>query len=200
MDVADYLVRLVRAALKLDPDEKKPPRIDHLAFYRAEVKAAASDGSTVDVAPEDTRIKGHQKVKLLVATPGNTSVAKAGAIVHLGWERGDPSRPIAVPLWESGKKAAKIVFDGDDIWIGDGNDSNLVKVARADAVDKNFKTVKDAINNFQIDLATDGGTSSNTSNAVVGSPCTLVSGTLKPVTPPCGDLDDTGSSNVKVKK
>lgn len=197
MDVADYFVRLVRAALKLDPDEKKPPRIDRLAFYRAEVKAAASDGSTVDVAPEDTRIAGHQKVKLLVGTPGNTSVAKTGAIVHLGWERGDPARPIAVPLWESGKKAAKIIFDGDDIWIGDGDDSNLVKVARADAVDKNFKTVKDAINNFQINIATDGGPLSGTATTTT---CSIPSGTLKPASPPCGSLDDTGSSNVKVKK
>lgn len=115
-ELTQSFLRLVRLALGLPSDPTSLPRVDRLAQYRAEVKTAATDGSTVDVAPEDARLPPMQGVPLRVAIPGLTVVAKAGSVVLIGWERGDPSRPYAVPSWEqTGGVCSSLTFEADAI-------------------------------------------------------------------------------------
>ncbi len=124
--------RIVRIALDLDPADALPV-IDRLAFYRAEVKACADDGSTVDVAPEDKRVDGHQGVPVRVGIPGAVMVVQPGAVVLLGWERGDPSRPYAVPAWEAGASVVKLILKADMVYLGDESGAEaLVKKSEFD--------------------------------------------------------------------
>jgi hypothetical protein len=129
----DQIRRTVRLALGLDPTDVLPV-IDRLAFYRAEVKAAASDGSTVDVQPEDSRVKGHQGVPVRVGIPGAVAVVQPGAIVLLGWERGDPAKPYAVPAWESGATVTKLILNAQMVYLGaESGAEALVKKSEFDA-------------------------------------------------------------------
>jgi hypothetical protein len=110
MDVVDRLRAVVRSIVT--------PMIDRLALYRAEVKAASSDGKTLDVDPEDSRISGIQGVPIRVGIPGAVAVVQPGAVVLIGWERGDPSRPYAVPSWESGASVTKLVVNATELYLG----------------------------------------------------------------------------------
>jgi hypothetical protein len=117
--------RAVRRALGLEDDPGKPPRIDRLAPYRAEVQAAATDGSTVDVQPASSRVDGHKGVRQLVGIPGAVVVVEKGAVVHLLWEGGDPSQPRAVPMWESGAQLVKLEIKGGELILTAGSDKDI---------------------------------------------------------------------------
>jgi hypothetical protein len=119
MDVKSRFKRAVRIVLNLPPTDDGTLRIDRLALYRAEVKVASNDGKTVDVAPEDKRVEPHQGVPLRTGIPGATAVVQPGAIVLLGWEAGDPSRPYAVPSWENGATVTKLVLKAQTVYLGD---------------------------------------------------------------------------------
>jgi hypothetical protein len=108
-DLIDRLFDLV--------DRRLSPRIDRLALYRAEVKAASADGKTVDVLPESPLLKPMQRVPLRFA-PGCIAVAHPGAVVLIGWEAGDPSRVYAVPIFEDGASFAKLVLAPDALFLG----------------------------------------------------------------------------------
>src|SRR5262249_48675467 len=107
--------RAVLAALGWD---RKPPPLDYMLFYRAEVKAVAPDGSTGALQPEDARIPAHQGVPLRTPLPGCTVVVKTGTIVLLGWEKGDPSRHYAAPIFESSGGVTKVVVNADWVVLG----------------------------------------------------------------------------------
>jgi hypothetical protein len=127
MDLASSFRALVREIVGLPADEGQPPQIDRLAHYRARVDVCASDGSTVDVTPEDRRISPEKNVPLRVGIPGSYAVVQAGAVVWLGWDAGNPSKPHCVPTWESAT-VTKLVLKATSIYLGDesGTDA-LVK-------------------------------------------------------------------------
>lgn len=102
MDMSATFRALIRKVLGLPEDDGAPPDLVRLGLYRARVDACASDGSTLDVTPEDKRISPEKNVPVRVGIPGAVAVVQAGAIVLLGWERGDPGRPYCVPSWERG--------------------------------------------------------------------------------------------------
>jgi len=111
MDISEKFRRVVRRIVGLPLDPGQPPRIDRLAWYRAQVTACASDGSTCDVQPEDQRISQENGVKVLVGVPGLVAVVQPGAVVMLGWERGDPARPRCMPIWEPGTTPTKVTLN-----------------------------------------------------------------------------------------
>lgn len=115
MDLAARVVAIVREAVGI-PDG--PMRIDRLAFYPCRVDAAASDGSTLDVTPQDSRIPPQQSVKLRVGIPGAVAVAQAGATVLLSWDGGDPKKPYCVPSWEAGATVTKLVVNAQSVYLG----------------------------------------------------------------------------------
>lgn len=116
----------VRAALGLDD---KPAELWRLGEYEAEVKAAASDGSTVDVAPTDPRIDPMNGVALLNPFPGCTVVPKAGSVVRIGWVGGDASRVYARPSWKAGGDASKVVVQSDLVVLGAESSAQFVALA-----------------------------------------------------------------------
>jgi len=120
MDLKTKFRALVREIVGLPFDEGKPPIIDLLALYRARVDVCASDGSTVDVTPEDTRLSPRKNVMVRVGIPGAVAVVQAGAIVLLGWERGDPKRPYAVPSWEAGATVTTLKLNATTIILNSG--------------------------------------------------------------------------------
>lgn len=118
MDITQKLRNVVRAIVGLPEDPGQPPQIDRLAWYRAQVTACASDGTTCDVQPEDPRISPENGVKVLVGIPGLVGVVQVGAVVHLGWERGDPARPRCVPIWEMGATVQQLILNAAAIYLG----------------------------------------------------------------------------------
>jgi hypothetical protein len=102
MGVSETFRALVRKLVGLPVDEGQPPDLVRLGLYRARVDVCAADGSTLDVTPEDTRISPEKNVRLLVPIPGAVVAVSPGAVVHLGWEKGDPGRPYCTPIWEAG--------------------------------------------------------------------------------------------------
>lgn len=108
--VIDRFRATIRAALGLPTAPGEPPDLMRLGLYRARVDVCAANGSTVDVTPEDSRISPEKGVPVRVGIPGAAAVVSAGAVVLLGWERGDPARPYAVPSWESGATVTKLVL------------------------------------------------------------------------------------------
>jgi len=102
MDITAKFRAVVRAIVGMPDDPGQPPHFDRLALYRAQVMTCASDGSTCDVQPEDARISPEKFVKVRVGIPSAQVVVQPGAVVLLGWERGDPARPYCMPAWEPG--------------------------------------------------------------------------------------------------
>jgi hypothetical protein len=120
MDIPEYFVRLVRSIVGMPLEPGRPPLYDRLAMYKASVVNCAADGSTCDVRPEDKRISPEKLVRVRVGVPGVQAVVAPGAIVLMGWERGDPSRPYCVPSWESGATVTKLVVNAQAVYLGDG--------------------------------------------------------------------------------
>lgn len=114
MDLQQKFRNTIRSLIGLPLDPGQPPDLMRLGMYRATVMACASDGSTCDVQPEDSRIAGAKSVPVRVGVPGLQAVVQQGAIVLLGWERGDPSRPYCVPHWES-TTPIKLTFNANEI-------------------------------------------------------------------------------------
>lgn len=123
MDITQKFRNVVRAIVGLPEDPGQPPQLDRLAWYKAQVIACASDGSTCDVLPDDPRIPQENGAKMLVCIPSLVVVVQPGAVVMLGWERGDPARPRVMPIFESGGKAVSVTYTdsaGDSISISGG--------------------------------------------------------------------------------
>lgn len=125
LGLAEDFVRLIRRIVGLPEDEGTPPDLMRLGLYRARVDACASDGSTMDVTPEDKRISPEKSVPVRVGVPGSYAVVQTGATVLLGWERGDPARPYCVPSWESGATVTKLVINANDIELA-GNTHSVI--------------------------------------------------------------------------
>lgn len=103
-------------------------RLDHLALYPAVVRQQRTDG-TLDLHPEDARVPSCQGVPIRLGLPGVTVTVAVGARVLLGYENGNPARPVAT-LWESGT-VTLLEIDATMVRVNGGS----LKVARAtDAV------------------------------------------------------------------
>lgn len=143
--VSDRLRAVIRAALGLPKDPGAPPDLMRLGLYPARVDKCASDGSVVDVTPDDSRISPEKNVKLVVPIAGAVMTFAPGAIVRLGWEKGDPARPFCIPIFDAGASLLSLA-------IGSSPDGIVTK--------KDLKAVIDALTN-----ATCGGS---------GSPITFI--------------------------
>lgn len=70
--------------------------IDYYTLYDCTVQSQSADGTTVDLQPVDKRLPGMSRVPVRWGLPG--CVAKfvpAGAVMRLGWDRGNPQFPYA---------------------------------------------------------------------------------------------------------
>ena len=73
-------------------------------MYPSTVQSQSSDGSTVDLLPDDPTIKGDglQTVPLRHSLPGVVVKVPVGARIMLGFQDGSPGKPYAA-LWEPGQ-------------------------------------------------------------------------------------------------
>jgi hypothetical protein len=161
-DPVNKLRSVIRAALGMPTDPGSPPDLMMLGLYRATVNSAASDGSTLDVTPEDTRIPPAKNVPMRVGIPGAVVVVQAGSVVLIGWERGDPARAYCVPSWESGASVTKLVFPATTVYLGAESGSNFV--ALANLVKARLDTIQAAHDSHEHTAPSGGGpTTGNTS-------------------------------------
>lgn len=83
--------------------------LDYFAQYVARVDAQNSDG-TLELQPEDQRLPGLSGVPIHYGIPGVSAKVFSGARVLVGFEAGNPARPIAT-VWESAS-LIELSFDG----------------------------------------------------------------------------------------
>lgn len=95
-------------------------RIDYLALYPARIVTQAADG-TLEVMPDDERLPGMTRVALRTFLPGVEVKVKDGGRVLVGFENGDPSKPVAT-LFDGGAIESltitaekKIVVDAPEV-------------------------------------------------------------------------------------
>jgi hypothetical protein len=84
------LLALVRSATR---------RYDYFALYPCRVLSQNADG-TLELVPDDETMPGQSHVPLRLGLPGVSVKVKTGARVLLGYEAGDPQRPVAT-VWEA---------------------------------------------------------------------------------------------------
>lgn len=101
-------------------------RVDYLALYPCVVSGQDDDGR-LHLVPEDTRLSSCRGVPVRLGIPGVTVRVATGARVLLGFEAGDPARPVAT-LWESGS-VTELVVNGATTGVAREGDS----VARSTA-------------------------------------------------------------------
>lgn len=94
-------------------------RVDHLALYPCAVVAQRADG-TLDLRAEDERLGSPASIPYRTLR-GLSVTVPAGARVLLGFEGGDPARPVAL-LWELGDVTTLRVNNGDVKVARDGDD------------------------------------------------------------------------------
>lgn len=142
--VTDVFVALVRKIVGLPEAVGDPPDLMRLGLYPARVDSCASDGSKCDVTPADSRISPEKNVEVLVGIPGSTAVVEPGAVVLLGWRRGDPSAPFCMPAWALGATVDKLVLSANAVEIA----GNAYSLPQWDTFIADFNT-------FITDLAND---------------------------------------------
>jgi hypothetical protein len=84
--------------------------LDYLALYPAKVVSQAASGA-LDVQPEDTRLPPMSGVPLRLGLPGCKATVQPGARVLVGFEGGDPRRPVAT-VWDTAV-VVKLQLGGD---------------------------------------------------------------------------------------
>lgn len=93
-------------------------RVDYLASHRARVVSQASDG-TLDLQPLNDRIPALVGVRLGYGVPGISVKVKAGAIVLVSFEGGDPGSPVAT-VWDA-SAVAEMTVKADRVRLADGD-------------------------------------------------------------------------------
>lgn len=134
-------------------------KVDYLAYYRAKVVAQASDGSTLDVTPDDPRLAGPTKIKLLLGLPGMVAKVNAGCFVMFGFANGDPRLPYVhsfeagaeVTEWDVTTKDGKIKFESGtgDITFNGGT-KKLARVGAGDKVAKHGHTLSEFAGQYNL--------------------------------------------------
>lgn len=87
--VKTYFARLVDGITR---------RVDWMAWYAAKVVSQNADG-TLELAPDEPRVPGLSKVPIRLGVPGVSVKVAPGSRVLVGFENGDPRRPVA-SIWE----------------------------------------------------------------------------------------------------
>jgi hypothetical protein len=85
-------------------------RVDYYALYPAKVISQGASGA-LDVQPEDTRLPPMSSVPLRLGLPGCKATVQPGARVLVGFEGGDPRRPVAT-VWDTAV-VVKLQLGGD---------------------------------------------------------------------------------------
>jgi hypothetical protein len=104
--VKESLFRLLRASA---------PRAPYMGVYRGVV--VSQSGQAVDTKPTDQRLPGMSGLPIQVGLPGATVEVSPGARMLIGFEDGDPARPIAL-LWDQGAQARRISLPTDLLELG----------------------------------------------------------------------------------
>lgn len=81
--------------------------VDYHAHYACKVVSQNADG-TLELHPDEARIGDTSKVPIRLGIPGAAVKVAAGSRVMVGFENGDPARPVAT-LWEA-SSVQEIVF------------------------------------------------------------------------------------------
>lgn len=97
------------------------PGLDFQALYPATVKAQNQDG-TLELVPDDVRFSSHSKVPLRLGLPGVAVKVSANGRVLLGFEGGDPRRPVAT-LWGTGG-VTELTITADVIKLAGGGSAS----------------------------------------------------------------------------
>jgi hypothetical protein len=84
-------------------------RVDYLALYPARV--VSQSGQLLDLIPDDPRVPSISGVPMRHGLPGASVTVPIGTRVVLGFDAGDPARPVAA-LWEAGGTATQIAING----------------------------------------------------------------------------------------
>lgn len=87
--IKEPLIRLVLKATQ---------RMDYHALYSCKVVSQNADG-TLELQPDRTTLSSVSKVPIRLGLPGVEVKVAAGSRVLLGFENGDPAKPVAT-LWE----------------------------------------------------------------------------------------------------
>jgi hypothetical protein len=165
MNIVEKFRATVRAAVGLPLDAGAGPDLMRLGLYRATVQACAPDGSTLDLSPEDARIPGIKQVPVRVGIPGAVATVQPGAVVLLGWEKGDPSKPYCAPSWESGATVTKLVLSGQTVILG--AESGAQFVALSNKVNTELGKIASALSN--LNAPSGGGTCTGNTYTAPGS-------------------------------
>ncbi len=88
----------IRAALDAFVRQRTAGTV-YLGQFPAEILAQNSDG-TLELRPEDSRLPGLSRVPIRYGLPGVVAKVAAGGRALMGFENGDPSRPVA-ELWDN---------------------------------------------------------------------------------------------------
>jgi len=118
LGLVDGFREAIRVLLGLPADPGQPPDLMRLGLYRARVDVCQSDGQHCDVTPDDKRLSAEKNVPVRVGIPGAQAAVAPGAVVLLGWERGDPARPFCVPSWESGATVLQLILNAVALYLG----------------------------------------------------------------------------------
>jgi hypothetical protein len=105
-------------------------RLDYLALYPARVVSQSIIDGSLDVQPDDTRLPPMQNVPIRYGVPGVRAEVSAGAQVLIGFEQGNPSRPVAT-LWDL--TACRLFFNGGTHSVareGDDVDGGTLKMCK----------------------------------------------------------------------
>lgn len=90
----------IKAALERTVQALVGHRLDYLAFYEAKVVSQGGDGA-LDVRGDDPRLGDLTGVGIRLGIPGVTVRVRPGARVLVGFENGDPKKPMA-SFWDAG--------------------------------------------------------------------------------------------------
>jgi hypothetical protein len=149
VDIATQFRSNVRTALNL-PAGSPIPAVDKMAFYRAKVDSVASDGSTVDVTPANSKIPPKKNVPLRSPMAGTVVIPKTGGVVLVGWEGADPAKFYAIPAWEPGGGASKVTIGTDALELA----GNTYAIPTWDTYATDLETFFDTIGLIPTPVAT----------------------------------------------
>jgi len=96
--MADNTLDRLKSSIKAMVRVFSGAELDYFAYYAARV--VSQSGNKLDLTPDDTRIPGMTSVPMRLGIPGITATVEPGSRVLLGWEGGNPQKPIAT-AWES---------------------------------------------------------------------------------------------------